>query len=371
MWLFYIIALFPITIGLGLFAFDKKIVWWEWAIGSASAFLLAGIFHICVIHGMTADVETWSGTVVGVERTPYWHAHWTEVKTRTVTDSKGKSHTETYTEEEYRSYPPTYSVSTTIGSFSIGVDKYSELQQKFGGREDSHPGSRPHFDSGDRLDYNLVNTKQWQEPVHDTHSWSNRVKAAPSVFSYKPVPKNAPVFEYPKNDNLFVSNRILGPNAISTFDWDQMNARLGATYKVNVILVNLGDESSMDDAQLQEAKWIGGKKNDMVLCYGGKPGQIARWSYVFSWSESDLCKKNIETLMLKYQVNNKLISYIENEIATNYKIKDWSKFDYLTIEVPVSSYIWYLIILMLTQAGLYIFFHFEDVRQRTKRNYYD
>ena len=63
MYLFYIIALIPVVIGMLLFFYDKNITLIEWIVGSIVAFVVAGTFHFLVIRGMTSDVETWSGYI--------------------------------------------------------------------------------------------------------------------------------------------------------------------------------------------------------------------------------------------------------------------------------------------------------------------
>ena len=61
---FYLMAVIPLLVGGVIWIFSRKVNWIEWAIGSACAFALAGIFHLIAIHGMTGDTETWSGQIV-------------------------------------------------------------------------------------------------------------------------------------------------------------------------------------------------------------------------------------------------------------------------------------------------------------------
>ncbi len=104
-------------------------------------------------------------------------------------------------------------------------------------------------------------------------------------------------------------------------------------------------------AEYQKAAWVGGKKNDIVICYG--PG----WSMVFGWTDSELVKENIKSLFLTEKHNNELFAKVKTEVIQNYKIKDWSKFDYISIEPRTAHFVWFFIIMALTQTGLYIFFY--------------
>ena len=53
---------------------------------------------------------------------------------------------------------------------------------------------------------------------------------------------------------------------ISARKWDELNARLGPSKQVNLIIVRL---KMPQEARDLEAKWVGGKKNDLVLTYDG------------------------------------------------------------------------------------------------------
>ena len=93
MWFAYLLACIPTIIGAVLWVTDRKVVWQEWAIATAIAFLTAGIFHATAILGMTADTETWSGKIYDATFDPEWVEEYTE--TYTTTDKKGNTHTHT------------------------------------------------------------------------------------------------------------------------------------------------------------------------------------------------------------------------------------------------------------------------------------
>jgi hypothetical protein len=142
-------------------------------------------------------------------------------------------------------------------------------------------------------------------------------------------------------------------NVINLFEFDKMNGRLGPFKKVNVIMCGFtGGSVSLGVAQ--ESKWIGGKKNDLVICYGVDDNRKVTWSYVFGWTEKDIVKRNLENIVLTNPINNNILPLIENEIRSNYEIKDWRKFDYLTIPIPFRFYIYFIIFMVITQVGYYI-----------------
>jgi hypothetical protein len=379
----YLLALLPVTIGAVLWIFHKKVVWWEWLIGCAIAFITSGIFHFAVVYGMTADSETWSGQVHSAHHEPYWYAEWQELETYTVTVGSGSNaRTETRTRWVTRSetHHPEWWVQTSVGRISIGEGKYAELRSRFG-QEVSTPGHRPNFQRGDRNDYRLVNVNSWAEPVNVWRTWENRLQAAPSTFTFPDVPEGTPVFEYPENGNPFRSDRLLGrANAIDLLEFDRMNGRLGPSMKVNVIIIGFPSDAPQSLAQHQEAHWFGGEKNDLVLCYGGGQGTTASWSYVFGWTEEELVKRNLETILLNNPIDTSILPLLEQEIRENYEIRDWSQFDYISIEPPTWSYFVLLLTMAITQTGFWLWAHFNNLdkdnaglesfgKKRNKRTY--
>lgn len=352
MYRFYIFSIIPIFIGLLLFLFNRKVVWQEWLGGTAIALLTSLIFTTIAFMGMTQDVETWSGQITKAIFYPRWVEEYTETHTRTV-GSGDNEHTETYTDTHHRTHDEHWNLESTLNQ-DVKVERplYLEVVKNFGGKIETKNGNKDGFDSGDPNIYVTINKTGFVYPVTDTRSFENRIKAAPTVFSFAQVPKGVPVYEYPPNDNWLKSDRLLGNIPIDSMEFDRMNAKLGSLKKVNVIMVYFGNKDA-SIAQWQRAKWIGGKKNDIVICYGGTPNK-ANWSVVFGWTEKDIVKKNIETIMLTNVVANSILPVIEYEIRKNYEIKDWHKFDYISIEPPSWSYFVFFIIMILSQGGFWL-----------------
>lgn len=389
MWLFWIIALVPITIGGFFFLFNKRICWQEWVGSTTIALVMAGLFQLIAGIGMTDDIETWSGEVVSTRQFSRWKEYYeyavyrteyyNETETYYETDSKGRSHSRTRTirksREVFDHWEPTstwhdayWKVYTTLGDWNIDVDKYHYLCKKF---NDCHAvqGSRTTFShnsrmiDGDPNDYVADNTTGWCEPVSDTRHFENRVKAAPTLFSYSKVPTNISVYPWPKTYDLFSTDRVLGTakGLITTLKWDQMNAKLGPAKQVNVIIIGFGNAGT-DMAHYQEAAWIGGKKNDLVICFGGGDKKNpANWVYVFGWTEKGMVKQTIQSLLLEEPISDKIIPMIDDLIRRHYVIKDWHKFDYITIEPPTWSYWVYFITIIVFQGGFYVWANLNDM----------
>lgn len=374
---FYLIALLTVFIGATLFIFDKKVNWQEWLLGSAISFAFAAIFHVCAIKGMTDDVETHSGQITMAKKFSSWQEYYeyavyrTEyyTTTETYTDSKGRSHsrTVTHSRQVFAHWAPTsrwhgeyyMSYSNIQTTYDINKDKFLYFVGVFNDNV-AVKGTRTTWEHNSRMiggnpnDYESHDKTGFIEPVTKWVTWTNKVKASPSVFSFRPVPKEAPIYPYPSNTNPFISDRIVGLAAkdFSITALDKLNARLGPSKRVNVILVGFGNKDS-SIAQLQQARWIGGKKNDLVICYGTNGDKKASWTYVFGWTEREDCKKNLQTLFLENDLDNKLLDKVEEEVRQNYLIKNWSKFDYLTVEPPTWSYVVYVLLVILIQGGFW------------------
>lgn len=375
MWLLYIIALIPVVIGLFLFIFNNKINWQEWVSGSLCGFIVAGIFHIFAIAGLTSDIETWSGQVTRVNYYPEWVERYKKAIYKTVTRHSGSGkNRRTYTERVLSHYETRYfthseswdmfiSYGKEQESKSISKQKFEEIKKLFGNNIDKTGERSCYFggriDSGDKSIYTVNNNTKWIQPVTITKYFENRIKAAPTTFSFAKVPTNIPVYSWPENPNVFESDRLINETRINRLQFDQMNSRLGPKKKVNVIMINFGKQDS-SIADWQQAKWIGGKKNDIVLCYGQAKDENAKWAKVFGWSEKEICKRNLENILLTQPIDNNILTNIEEEIKNNYIIKDWTKFDYISIEPRPWVYPVYLVFLLLSQFALWIYFHLNE-----------
>lgn len=356
MFFFYGFAFLILAVGGILYARNKDIVFGEWALSFGVALLLAIIFHACAFYGMTGDQEIWSGQIMKVTHHPEWveritHHH-------TTKDSKGNV-TGTYTTYSYDTHPQYWDADSNINSSkNISREKYNEIVARLGGKIDKQYDVKfGEFWSGDHNIYVTHNQTGAIVPISEMRSFENRIQAAPTVFSFAKVPTNAPVYKYPVSDSWFVSERLLGiaKNTIDIKAFDEMSARLGPSKEVNIIIVGFLNQPESLGLQ-QQAAWIGGKKNDMVICYStSKDRYHADWVYVFSWSEREICKINLRDIFSKNKIDTSILPLVEKEIRTNWLRKDWKKFDYISISPPTWCYWTYMLILLATQVGIWIF----------------
>lgn len=388
MWCFYFIALVPILMGLVFFFLSKRINIAEWIIGSVTALIVAGIMNICAYTGMTSDQEIWSGSVTQTVKHPFYVESYqvaiyrTDMELRSYYDGKHMSlhmvpvqHFDHW-ETRYRNHDQYFTKEVSFGvegrSFNINEAEYNDVVNKFGGTIVTNTSMPSGFFSGDPNTYFCPNKTGYIIPAAITKSWSNKVKASPSSFSFSAVPTNAPVYEYPSCLDTWHSDRLLGDagTKISSLAFDQLNAKLGPRKLVNIIVVGFASA----DAKLgksQEAKWIGGKKNDVVICYGYAPleGNVPAvcWAYCFSWCKNDQTKRNIEKLFLNEALDDTILPKLEKEIVEGYQKRQWSDFDKLTVKPRPVHYKIFISIMILTQIILYAGFIWLSDRNDSER----
>lgn len=384
MYFFYLFSLLPILIFGILWYFNKKIEWREWLTASIVSLILAIFFNITAvikINNKMQDVETWSGQIVRVKQYSKWKEYYQEAIYRTEyyytteysTDSKGRRTSRRvqrsrrvfdHWEDRTRWHSEHWRMESNINtSYSIDKDYYLYLIKRFG-KTESVPGDRTtgkhnsRMIDGDPNDYIGININNWVEPVTKLVSFENRIKAAPTIFQFVKVPTNIIVFDYPENKIFNKSDRLLGTanNYFSILKLEQINGILGPTKNVNLIVVGF---TNLDRkiSEYQQAKWIGGKKNDLIVVFG------PNWAKCFGWTESELCKKNIESLFLNNEKNDKLLDLVAAEIKSNYKLVDWTKFDYIKIKPNNSIYIWFIGLNIVINLVLFFLFFNETFNE--------
>lgn len=375
MTLLYIIALFPVIVGLVLFIKNQKQIHvMEWIIGSLCAFVVASIIHLISFYSQVGDTETWSGRIIQAKQFSAWREQYKEeiYKTETYTDSDGKTQSRrvfSHYETRRRWHDEMFVLYSDIETnYNVNKKEYLDVVVKFGGERKPIKGDRTTSETsskmidGDPYDYISSPQNGYIMPVTSRRMFKNRIKASKSLFNYTDVPKGVNVYGYPNNGNWRRSDRVMGVASkyIDIYEWDKLNAVLGPMKRVNLIIIGFQDQDA-SISNWQESEYIGGKKNDLVLCFNVS-GTNVTWTKVFGWTEQEICKRNLETILLTNPINNDILPKIRDEVVRNYVLKDFSKFDYIGISPPKWMYPVYLLILLLTQGVLWYIFHHNDFK---------
>lgn len=382
----YVIALIPIIVGSILFYLNKNIIWWEWLAGAGIAILTAMIFNYFAYRGLVGDQETWSGQITNVRQFSQWLEFYKEAiykteyytTTESYYDSSSKS-TRTRTvrksrrvfshwEDRTRNHPEYWVAYSNIETnYNINKPDYLFLVEKFGGAK-SIQGVRhtSEHDSkmigGDPNDYIAAKPRDgYIHPVTKSVFFENRLKATRNIFKFESVnekqAQQLKLFNYPAAAGFGATKRYMtivpeAPKAALARRLDDLNAILGPTYHINIIIINWGS-NDISIASKQLGYWGPSKKNDFIIQYG------KNWATVFSWSESELCKRNVESIFIEDQDLEKL----GKEVTARYKLVNWHKFDYLNIEPTSNQLILYIFIVVLLQGGIFIYFHHNEFQK--------
>lgn len=360
MFVFYVIAILPLIVGAVLWHFHGEVIVREFLGSAAAAFVLAAVLHGCAVHSQLGDLETWSGQITGALYEPAFTERYLEHHSENITNSKGEVvGTRHWTTVEHDYHPDRWSCFTNIdSSHSISSEFYRFICKSFQNQDTVYKGSDrcTHFggtiSSGDKNVYTSRNTTGYIFPVSEHRYFENRLKNSRNIFFSEPTPDEiAQALPYPKNDNWQQSDRLVGTarDTINPLEFDRMNARLGPAKRVNFILVGaVGSDSGY--AQLLRTVWKGGKKNDLILVYG------TDWAYCFGWTEKDILKRTLESIATEHGVSTETLPLFEDEIAQQYELVDWSKFDYIAVTPTQTQVTWYVVLLFLTQGGLWFWF---------------
>lgn len=335
---------------------SDAIVWWEASLGVVTAAAVAAAVMFAFAWAESYDREVWSGHAYLARHTPRWRAEWTE--TETYRDRDGNRRTRTV--QKSRNYPPEWWLETTIGRVDISEGTWDSMSSRHG--VDSEAGHRPHFASGDRLDYSSrVDGRSSRVPLYPVHvmvSWSNPLKGTDSIKLGRPISDEEAaglgLFRYPSCGNPLRSGRVMGGAPVDPYRWDQMMALLGPEMKVNLILINFGGRG-MQAAVDQRDYWRNGRKNDLVLCYG------EGWSYVFGWSESSLVKEELQDVLLSHPVGDGILPLLEEEVRDHFQRYEWGKHEGTPRHVKTSAIAVAFALVCLTQVALYWWFHNNSI----------
>jgi len=380
MWVCYAIAVIPLVVGAILWLSSRRISFREWFVGSLIGFAVSGGFHYYTILSLTTDLEIWSGKVSYATYHPSW---------------RGAAGHEDDDGWRRQCWSVTVSLGKEDQAFYVTEQEFTLIREKFNAKQlKTIRPDKEGFKEGDPHDYVAENHTGVIIPAHTIRIFDNRLKVTPSIFSFGDIPEGLDLFDYPiglaeEDLKLLIlvpvisklfdeprimedcpgfewrqSQRLLGRAAqdFSIYQWDCLNAELGPQKRVNLIAIGFDGDSTL--AQWQEAKWTGGKKNDLVLCYGpaGPTGKPA-WTYCFGWTENELVKRNLESLLLKNIPGDHLLPQIKAEVEANYMRKHWSDFNYLTMTPPPGAVPLLILITIFVQGGYWTWAYFNADRR--------
>lgn len=355
----------------------------------AMVIIIAGGYFIARNSG-THDVEIWNGWIAEstyfeewVERVSCRHpiscSH-QDKNGNTLHSNDGYYHL--YDEDYHSPYAETYSSNGELIIRDIGFHDYVTGQFKNNQYVEIRryaklrgPGNKfvTRYQAGSS---NFI-------PTAVEHGFTNYIKVNPTSLFVRVGQGNrfdALISPYPRVRSVAVCDRVI-PMGISLPDirlWNdnlaKINGRLGRKKQVNIILlvVNTADSSYV---HALEEKWLGGKKNDLIIVIGCAQYPNIDWVRIVSWSKSEDLKVQLRDYILDIKSldqREKMLEVIEREVDARFVRRPMADFKYLMAGWQPSPGISWLFLLLGIgiSIGLTIFFIHNDPFGDEQHRYY-
>src|SRR6185437_416291 len=137
----------------------------------------------------------------------------------------------------------------------------------------------------------------------------------------------------------------------------------GPKHQVDIILI-LTEEVDPTFAEAVRQKWIGGKKNDVVVIVGMTGAHELLWVDTVSWTQSETMKINIRDNVLAMHTfdGHKVLGIMAFEIDQGFNRRHMKEFKYLAsgVEPTKTQMIVLFIIAGILAIGMSIFCYLVD-----------
>jgi hypothetical protein len=360
---------------------ERKIAWWETLPPIFLNIIICVLAKYTAETSLTTDYEYWGGWgIVTCHQEPWTREYEVDVDdycTRTVPDGKG-TRTETYKcgshkETRYDSNPERWWLENSNGE-TIDTDSgdYGLLSKSKWKNETREDGNHSRSDrvrygfhyTGDGYLYKSKwpGTDETFVPTTTKHSYTNKVQAADqSLFHFEKVDKEDfeeyGLYDLPEVVGYYRMQYLHGnggPNAEKANQrLEEWNGKLGREKQVQMRLLVFTDKTQ-EAAQNQESHWMGGNKNEFIVCVGvdGKTRE-AKWAYVISWTESETLKVKVRDFARSMKPFDPvaLVDYMIPQIRQDFVRKSFAEFDYLKVATPAWAYWVAFIVSLLVTVG--------------------
>lgn len=310
-----------IVIAISFFIFKKKVTWIEFLIQVLAQIIVVLASSYLMFQSSVSDTEVWSGSVTHKERNRVSCSHSYSCNCRQECSGSGnnRSCSQVCDTCYEHSYDIDWDVYSNIGTFNIRrVDRQG-----------------------------LREPKRWtkvkkDDPVVKTSTYTNYIKGAKNTLfrkqglmnNFKNLP-NYPnnIYDYYHLNRLVLDGEIL----VNKTKWNKklmlINAEIGPLKQANLIIV-LTDNPSLDYYYALEQKWLGGKKNDVVVVMSVKKDRSFNWVKTMTLSQSNIFQVNLESKLMELnKLDLNLLYEIKSQIQENFKRKPMKDFEYLKASI--------------------------------------
>lgn len=344
----------PVIIGfVGWLLGKGKITWKELAVQEAVSIAVIGIGYAIALHAATSDTELLNSSIVNKwkDSVHCCHSYRCFCHQSCSGSGKDKSCHEVCSTCYYHSQDIRWQANNGLGEIVYSNSCNS-------------PGSNPPA----RWSQIIIG-----EPTASEHTYVNYIQGNPdAVMKREGVPEKfeKKIPDYPKVYDFYRANRFIavglsipGLNGLNQ-KLSEINARLGPTKQVNIIVVVVNEKDQKYLNAFRES-WIGGKKNDFIVILGAPEFPKISWAGVVSWTKNEKFKEDLRVTLLENYSNfdgDKILSKIETEVKERFERRHMAEFEYLKDTIEPSKLVCWLLFIFgcLIAIGLQIFFWKND-----------
>lgn len=329
------VVVIPVLIAIGFYVFQgREITTREFLCHVLINFVVAAGCSYATYHSAISDVEILNGRVRNKASVRVSCSHSYPCRCRTVSSGFGKNRTtRTKCDTCYEhSYDVNWEVYSTVGT--IRIDRVN----------------RQGTEMPPRWDAVFIG-----EPVSLPHSYDNYIKgASDSLFvDHGNVDLNL-VPTYPGDIyDYYRVKRVVESGGASLENnrrqqWEnllnELNADLGHKKHCNIIVV-LARNTTPDFSKSLSYKWLGGKKNDIIVVLGVEPGEKyphISWVDVVAWSKNSKLRIQLRDALIElHEANPKaVLDTVRENVVNYYQRKPMSDFEYLRSSIKPTRGMW-------------------------------
>lgn len=362
-----ILLLLPFCVALFLLIFFRKeTMWWEYVVLIVPSLLLFLLIRLIMVSVNTSDTEYLGDYITKIRHYDEWD-EWVH-RTCTRTYKVGNTtRTETY-DCSYRRYHPerwTYFNSQGCEYPIYFKEDFELIRKKFKSPMTFVDMKRRYYRiDGDAQDYYWDKQEKNAYTVTEPNSYKNKIQNSKSVFGFEDISKKDAkllgLYDYPiieHNDQLPVlsDSIIIDKNTIDAVKF--INGMYGAKYQFRLYMLLFKDRD-MDISELQRSYWVGGNKNELVVCLGVDESQKVQWCNAFSWCDTPTLEVKTESYFAEQDSLDILdyTKFVRTMLENNeWERKEFSDFDYIRAELSSGEEIWLLILISLYNIGISIY----------------
>jgi hypothetical protein len=352
-WLALII---PFITGAILYIFFKKDLHWvEYGVLFLASLLVVVIAHFCV-QSKAYTNEFWGSVVTEARYYEEWNEYIHQTCSTCVShDKNGNCTSEIHYDCSYvETHSPYWELSTTIGeNYSISEEYYNYLVKLFGNKMFVEMNRHYYTKDGNMYKTSWDNSFERCYPITSIHTYKNKIKVADaSVFHFEEIDDSTKAYynlkDYPSVDAL-QQIAIIGDDSsdwiINNSKLMRYNGILGPKKQVKIFILIFKNQP-IEAGNYQEWYWSGGNMNEFICAIGIDNQRVIRWNKVISWTTSEKLKADVNQFItaqgsLKLDT---LVDYVATKVDSEYVRRDFSEFDYLSVQPKNSTiFIVYLI----------------------------